>query len=191
MSYKKLIPLILAGFVICMLCLAGCISGDGFGTPALKGDGFQDRTTAAISDSFLLQEALNSFNETLVVTQPGSSFEVFIIHGGNLTMDGTASRWIIGYKEGTNNGFFTYDSTGQSLIPWRAWLPGTAIQVNQVIMPEDIFSLHSAEITALQNPVTGKIDTLELRDTTYTLSTQTGDSLKNIRIDALSGEIVP
>ena len=187
----KLFHFILSGFVICALCFAGCTSGNGFGTPALKGDGFQDRTTAAVDDAFSLQDALNAFNETLVVTRPGSSAEVFIIQGENLTMDGSASRWIIGYTEGTTHAFFAYDSTGQSIIPWRAWLPGNAIPVERMLMPEDILSRHSAEIAALQDPVTGRIETLELRGTIYIISTQTGGRIKNVRIDALNGEIVP
>ncbi len=191
MIHLKLFHFILSGFVICALCLAGCTSGNGFGTPALKGNGFQDRTTSAVDDAFSLQDTLNAFNESLMVTQPGSSVQVFIIQGENLTPDGTASRWIIGYTEGTTHAFFAYDSTGQSIIPWRAWLPGTAIPVERIMMPEEILSRHSTEIAALQNPVTDRIETLELRGTTYTISTQKDGTIKDVRIDALSGEIVP
>ncbi len=187
----KLFHFILSGFVICALCFAGCTSGNGFGTPALKGDGFQDRTTGAVSDRFILQIALNAFYESFTVTKPGTQVEMYTIQGENLTMDGSASRWIIGYKEGTTPAFYAYDSMGPSYIQWKAWLPDSSIPLDRIIMPEDIFSRHSTEIATLQNPVTGRIETLELYGTTYTLSTQTGGRIKNVRIDALSGEIVP
>lgn len=191
MIHLKPFPFILAGFVICALCLSGCITGDSSGTTTLKGDGFQDRTTAAVNDAFSLQDALNAFNESLMVTQPESSIEVLIIKGENLTPDGTASRWIIGYKEGTTNAFSTYDSTGQSFIPWRAWLPGTAIPIDRVMMPEEIFSRHSPEIVSLQDMVTGRVESLELRGTIYTLTTQKDGIIKNVRINAITGETAP
>ena len=191
MKILKLTVILLIGLVL-TLCISGCIQSANQGSSgnSINGGGFHDLSTPEISQEFNLQEALDVLNQSENIRVPGLPKSIYYIRGENVTVTGSASRWIIGFAEGNNQSFFVYDERSTSFIPWRAGLPTKEVKINTILMPEKVFSQQNSAIMNLKDSETGKIPELVISNDVYVISTQSGGKIINLQIDAVTGKLI-
>ena len=70
------------------------------------------------------------------------NYTVHYIHGEDIDSSGNAKTWIIAVKNNQSQFYFEYRDQNYKEYPWNEKNISKPIRIDEIILPEDLFSLH-------------------------------------------------
>lgn len=177
---KKFLIIVFVSFFLFSSC---CVSNIPEPKPTSPiGEMFKD-VTKEPHRYISLNEAITELN----LTHKEQS-TIHYIRGQNVDSSGWAQDWIIGVKQRPiTNYFFTYSGLGGSVVPWKSWIPENEIDINNILLPDDIFKIHSSKLLTYYENSSFSYADLENVDKEYRVTFHLDESQVTLCFDSQTG----
>jgi hypothetical protein len=181
---KPVPPLLLAICCILAFCgVCGCTSAPP--QPSGGGAGIQDVTHPVLETKTDLKTALEELD---ILAGEGveniTGMEVFTVTGTAVTRNAEAGTWVLGVRQDGTAALLVYSRGSWSRFAWNGTLPDEAVAFDEILMPADLYSLHTAKIDVL-----GEETDLLLEHGVYTIRSHS-DRPDAVAFDARTGEVI-
>lgn len=177
---KRFLIILIISFFVFSSC---CISNYPESTPTSpNGDIFKDLTKEP-NRYISLDEVIGKLNLT------HKEFStVHYIRGQNVDSNGWAQEWIIGVKQRPiTNYFFTYSGLGGSVVPWKSWMPENEINLKNILLPDELFKIHSSKLLPYYENGSFSYADLEIIDKEYHVTFHLDESQVTLCFDSQTG----
>ncbi|OPX69924.1 MAG: hypothetical protein A4E37_00213 [Methanoregulaceae archaeon PtaB.Bin056] len=177
---KKILIIVFISFFVFSSC---CVSNhpDSKSTSPI-GEIFKDITKEP-NRYISLDEAIGELNLT---HKEHSS--IHYIRGQNVDSSGWAQEWVIGVKQRPiTNYFFIYSGLGGSVVPWKSWMPENEIDLNSILLPDDLFKIHSSELLSYYENDNFSHSNLEIIEKEYRVTFYLDESQVTFCFDSQTG----
>jgi len=114
------------------------------------------------------------------------NYTVHYIHGEDIDLTGYAKNWIIAVKTNKSQFYFEYRDQDFKEYPWKENVVSKPILVDEIIVPEDLLSLHKDLAGRIFGDPAVVRKEIQLENGTYTL-TITKKSPEEYLFNAYSG----
>jgi len=121
---------------------------------------------------------------------PGENYSFRIIRGINTDINGNCETWVAGALRDGEEVLLRYTSSGWSEDSWPGGLEGDEIDTEGIIMPFELFNKNSVLISKVLNGTISNYADLEIRSDIYTITYSDGGSLKSLRFDSKTGDVI-
>jgi hypothetical protein len=114
---------------------------------------------------------------------------IMYILGENLNENADAASWMFAIRHGNQTSVINFDRSGESIVDWPSEFPGQEIQMDQIILPQELFYRNKALIfNGDQDNITLSKE-LALTGNNYTLTLSGNDKKRILQFDAQSGAL--
>jgi len=115
---------------------------------------------------------------------------IMYILGENLNENADAASWMFAIRYGNLTSVVNFDRSGESIVDWPSEFPGQEIQMDQIILPQELFYRNKALIfNGEQDNITLSKE-LALTGNNYTLTLSGKDKKRILQFDAHSGALI-
>ncbi|MCU0629764.1 MAG: hypothetical protein MUF37_01250 [Methanoregulaceae archaeon] len=114
------------------------------------------------------------------------NYTIHYIHGEDIDTSGNAKNWVIAVKNNQSQFYFEYEDQEYRMYPWNEKNISKTLLVDEIILPEDLFVLHKAQVGMMFGDPGIKRREINLENGIYTL-TITKDSPVEYFYNAYSG----
>lgn len=127
---------------------------------------------------------------------PGQKLDVFnripvyYVQGADLDADGDAARWTFAVNLTTGPAMIVLENDEITEIPWGSGFTFRPIQIDQILMPKEIFEKNHDLIFSDPAIAFSEQSEITLRDETYTLSIVSNGTVQYLMFNARTGELV-
>ncbi len=172
--------------ILALLC-SGCItSRENSGSP--QGEGITDITPRDEQERIPLSGALAALEGSdLARVQDSPPIHIHYIRGESVDGNGTSQGWIIGVLKGNKPFYFVYTGSGQQIMDCNNDLPSQEIIPEKILSPDALFRQRPLLIQDLTDGGRREIDSLEVRDGSYIMTSLSEGKVRVFYFDMISG----
>jgi len=192
---RSSVPAILALALLSALCLtAACTipflgDADSSGERIDGGIGTLNRT---VEKTYLQMSTARAMLQEFM---PGYEIDrgtipIYYIQGVDLDSSGSAARWTFAVNRSSGLMLMVLENENLTEIPWGSRFSDTPITLDQVMQPEDLFTKNHDVIFSDPAVTVTEESELDLRNGVYTLTLGSGDAMRYLVFDAVTGEPV-
>jgi hypothetical protein len=174
--------------IICILCTTcGCLGA----SSSPSGGGITPIDPPEPPGACTLTGALAELN--LLKGDGGLNITGMSMHqvlGTGMSLDGRATSWALGLREGDEVRWLTFGLTGWKEISLRAPLPAEEVNLTSILSPEELLAMQGGVLSPVMEQLGADTVDIALSEGVYAITIRSDTGMETLAFRADTGEVI-